>query len=197
MTKMKRSHPITPIRFAPLARVSARFRAFLLTLLCLISAFPFARLFARDGEKVSPPNVVIFISDDMGWNDVGYHGSKIQTPNIGRLAAEGAQLDRFYVHPVCSPTRTALMTGQSQARFGITNPLGPRPEPWFNRRMLKTACPVVWEGRRARARRLDPILPPSISAPEADKKSKQEVLLQKSFPFHWTFSSLGVRIPTP
>ena len=40
------------------------------------------------------------------------------------LAAEGVQLDRFYVHPICSPTRTALMTGRSPARFGITSPLG-------------------------------------------------------------------------
>ncbi len=68
-----------------------------------------------------PPNIVLFVSDDMGWNEVGYHGSKISTPNIDRLAKDGMQLDRFYVHPVCSPTRTALMTGRSPARFGITS----------------------------------------------------------------------------
>ena len=66
------------------------------------------------------PNLVLFVSDDMGWNEVGYHGSKISTPHIDRLAKDGLQLDRFYVHPVCSPTRTALMTGRSPARFGIT-----------------------------------------------------------------------------
>ena len=65
----------------------------------------------------------MFVSDDMGWNEVGYHGSKIATPNIDRLAREGMQLDRFYVHPVCSPTRAALMTGRSPARFGITSAL--------------------------------------------------------------------------
>ena len=69
------------------------------------------------------PNLVIFVSDDMGWNEVGYHGSKISTPNIDRLAKDGMQLDRFYVHPVCSPTRAALMTGRSPARFGITSAL--------------------------------------------------------------------------
>ena len=71
-------------------------------------------------QGASKPHIILFISDDMGWNEVGYHGSKIATPNIDRLAREGMQLDRFYVHPVCSPTRAALMTGRSPARFGIT-----------------------------------------------------------------------------
>jgi arylsulfatase A-like enzyme len=66
----------------------------------------------------------MFVSDDMGWNEVGYHGSKIATPHIDGLAKEGVQLDRFYVHPICSPTRTALMTGRSPARFGITGSIG-------------------------------------------------------------------------
>ena len=66
----------------------------------------------------------MFVSDDMGWNEVGYHGSKIATPHIDGLAKEGVQLDRFYVHPICSPTRTALMTGRSPARFGITGAIG-------------------------------------------------------------------------
>ena len=70
------------------------------------------------------PHIVMFVSDDMGWNEVGYHGSKIATPHIDRLAKEGVQLDRFYVHPICSPTRTALMTGRSPARFGITGAIG-------------------------------------------------------------------------
>ena len=70
------------------------------------------------------PHIVMFVSDDMGWNEVGYHGSKIASPHIDGLAREGVQLDRFYVHPICSPTRTALMTGRSPARFGITGAIG-------------------------------------------------------------------------
>ncbi|HZO53561.1 MAG TPA: arylsulfatase [Bryobacteraceae bacterium] len=65
------------------------------------------------------PNVLIFLADDLGWNDVGYHGSEIQTPNIDRLAAEGTQLDRFYSFPLCSPTRSALMTGRYPLRLGL------------------------------------------------------------------------------
>ncbi|MBW2366576.1 MAG: arylsulfatase [Deltaproteobacteria bacterium] len=71
----------------------------------------------------SKPNIVIIVADDMGWNDVGYHGSEIKTPTIDTLANEGVELDRFYAHPTCSPTRSALMTGQSPIRLGIMGPL--------------------------------------------------------------------------
>lgn len=88
---------------------------FLSLLLCL---FPLSML-GKDH-----PHLVIFISDDMGWSDVGYHGGLAETPHIDGLANDGLELDRFYVHPICSPTRTALMTGRSPVRFGITGPLG-------------------------------------------------------------------------
>lgn len=66
------------------------------------------------------PNVVIFLADDLGWSDVGYHGEEsIETPAIDRLAKEGVQLDRFYSTPICSPTRAALMTGRDPMRLGI------------------------------------------------------------------------------
>jgi arylsulfatase A-like enzyme len=71
----------------------------------------------------APPNVVILLADDAGWNDVGYHGSEIRTPNIDRLAREGVALDAFYVHPTCSPTRAALLTGRPASRFGIDAPI--------------------------------------------------------------------------
>ncbi|MCR9096646.1 MAG: arylsulfatase [bacterium] len=74
----------------------------------------------------SRPNVVILLADDLGWRDVGYHGARIETPNIDALAREGVELDRFYVQPVCTPTRAALMTGRSPVRsglaFGVTRP---------------------------------------------------------------------------
>jgi arylsulfatase A-like enzyme len=74
---------------------------------------------AAEQSISSRPHVVIFMSDDMGWNDVGYHGSLIHTPNIDQLAKEGLELDRFYVHSTCTPTRTALMTGRSPIRIGL------------------------------------------------------------------------------
>lgn len=69
------------------------------------------------------PNIVIIMADDLGWNDVGYHGSEIRTPILDRLAADGVELDRFYAQPTCSPTRAALMTGKSPLRLGIAAPL--------------------------------------------------------------------------
>ena len=68
-------------------------------------------------------NIVFFLADDLGWNDVGYHGSEIRTPNIDRLAKEGVVLDRYYAFPVCSPTRAALMTGRSPIRMGVDRPI--------------------------------------------------------------------------
>ncbi len=79
------------------------------------------------GSDAAPPphpNVVIIISDDQGWNDVGYHGGDVQTPNIDRLAAEGVQLDRFYTYPICALSRAALMTGISSDRTRASNKHG-------------------------------------------------------------------------
>lgn len=70
-------------------------------------------------QNTSKPNIILIIADDMGWGDVGFHGSKIQTPNIDQLAKEGIVLDRFYVSPICSPTRAGLMTGRYPDRYGL------------------------------------------------------------------------------
>ena len=77
---------------------------------------------------VQRPNIVIVVADDLGWNDVGYHGSEIPTPHIDRLVAEGVELTRFYSFPVCSATRAGLLTGRSPIRLGLTQPLGPRQD---------------------------------------------------------------------
>ncbi len=69
------------------------------------------------------PNILIILADDLGWNDVSYHGSEIKTPNIDKLISSGVELDRFYVQPTCSPTRAELMTGKSAMRLGITRPI--------------------------------------------------------------------------
>lgn len=73
------------------------------------------------GPAANPPrpHVAFILADDLGWNDVGYHGSEIRTPTIDRLAAEGAKLEQFYVQPVCTPTRGALMTGRYPMRLGL------------------------------------------------------------------------------
>lgn len=75
----------------------------------------------------SKPNIIIIMSDDQGNGDVGYHGSDIKTPNIDNLASEGVILNRFYVTPVCSPTRGGLLTGRYPDRFGLRETVIP---PW-------------------------------------------------------------------
>lgn len=77
--------------------------------------------------KEVKPNIIVIVADDLGWGDVGYHGSKIKTPNIDQLSKEGVQLSRFYVAPVCSPTRAGLLTGMYPNRFGIRETVIP---PW-------------------------------------------------------------------
>jgi len=67
----------------------------------------------------SRPNIVYIVADDLGWKDVGFHGSDIKTPNLDALAAAGARLEQFYAQPMCTPTRAALMTGRYPFRYGL------------------------------------------------------------------------------
>ena len=64
------------------------------------------------------PNVLLIVADDLGWSDVGWHGGFGKTPNMDRLVRTGVELDQHYVQPVCTPTRTALMSGRYPGRFG-------------------------------------------------------------------------------
>jgi arylsulfatase A-like enzyme len=90
------------------------------TLLALVPA-------ACGQQSADPPtNVVMVVIDDMGWMDSGTYGSEFyETPNIDRLASQGARFTQFYTaSPVCSPTRASLMTGKHPARLHLTNWIG-------------------------------------------------------------------------
>ena len=100
---------------------SRHFRT-LLAVLAVLSG-----LTARVSAEDSKPNIVLIVADDLGWADVSFHGEEIQTPGIDRLVKEGAELRRFYVCPVCSPTRAGLMTGRYPIRFGLMRAVVP---PW-------------------------------------------------------------------
>ncbi len=79
---------------------------------------------AAPAELPSRPNVLLVLSDDQGWGDVGYNGHPyIRTPHLDALAAEGLTFTRFYAAaPVCSPTRASVLTGRHPLRMGIENP---------------------------------------------------------------------------
>src|SRR5215471_8219313 len=76
------------------------------------------------------PNIVIILADDMGYGDLGSFGNpSIRTPRLDRMAAEGQKWTNFYVHPVCSPSRAALLTGRLPIRsgmFGVAGTIAPK-----------------------------------------------------------------------
>ncbi|MFG1300415.1 arylsulfatase [Xanthobacter sp. V3C-3] len=86
--------------------------------LALIAAAVLPSLAAAAPEPARP-NIVYIVADDLGWADVGFHGSDIRTPSIDELANQGARLEQFYVQPMCTPTRAALMTGRYPLRYGL------------------------------------------------------------------------------
>jgi arylsulfatase A-like enzyme len=73
-------------------------------------------------ENPSKPNVLIILTDDQGYGDLGIHGNtSVKTPNLDRLGMESARLDRFYVSPLCAPTRASLLTGRYHLRTGVVS----------------------------------------------------------------------------
>ena len=83
----------------------------LLTLLLFLTS---PATFAADAKR---PNVVVLLADDQGWGDLSFNGNtNISTPNIDSLGKKGAVLERFFVCPVCSPTRAEVLTGRWHPR---------------------------------------------------------------------------------
>ncbi|NUQ43927.1 MAG: arylsulfatase [Calditrichaceae bacterium] len=91
----------------------------------LILAVPVGVAISEDtmptaSPQFKKPNILYIVADDLGWKDVGFNGcTDIKTPNLDRLAAEGAKLTQFYAQPMCTPTRAALMTGRYPFRYGL------------------------------------------------------------------------------
>ncbi|MEO0448403.1 MAG: sulfatase, partial [Verrucomicrobiota bacterium] len=79
-----------------------------------------------------PPNVILFLVDDMGWTDGGVFGSDYyETPNIDAFAQQSMRFTDAYAHPLCSPSRASILTGQEESRHGILSAHGHQePEPW-------------------------------------------------------------------
>ena len=66
------------------------------------------------------PNIVVILTDDQGWGDLSLNGNNdLSTPSIDSLANDGARFDRFFVCPVCSPTRAEFLTGRYHVRGGV------------------------------------------------------------------------------
>ena len=79
-----------------------------------------AQLMAQTEQQEKPPNIVMIVSDDQGYNDLGVLGDHILTPHLDRLAREGVRLTNYYVAwPACTPSRGAFLTGRYPQRNGI------------------------------------------------------------------------------
>jgi arylsulfatase A-like enzyme len=95
----------------------------------ILSLLAFTTLTLQAADK---PNVVIFLVDDMGWMDCGVYGSKYyETPHMDKFAKQSMLFTDAYAHPLCSPTRASILTGQYPSRHGITTASGhqtARPE---------------------------------------------------------------------
>jgi arylsulfatase A-like enzyme len=95
----------------------------LLAGICLVASL-------RANAATGQPNIIFMLADDLGWADVAFHNGNVPTPNLDKFAASGVELTQHYVCPVCSPTRSALLSGRYATRFGITSPQSPRAYRW-------------------------------------------------------------------
>ena len=97
-------------------RLRSAFSCWLLLASC--SALPCLAQEKSQQQERQLPNVIVIVSDDQGWADIGYQNPKVYSPRLDALAAAGARFSQAYVMPQCTPTRVALMTGQYPSRFG-------------------------------------------------------------------------------
>lgn len=91
--------------------VSLTLLLFLLVVVCFTSP-------GRHGDE-APPNIIFFVADDLGWNDVGWHNADIPTPNLDRYAKQGVILNHSYVQHICSPSRSCFLTGLFPYHTGL------------------------------------------------------------------------------
>lgn len=83
--------------------------------LCLLWC---ALCLAAAGALRAAPHLVLVLADDLGWGDVGWHGSAIRTPRLDALGAGGVRLERYYTQPLCTPSRSQLLSGRYQVGAG-------------------------------------------------------------------------------
>ena len=74
---------------------------------------------ASTGAASGKPNIIMFLIDDLGWNDTGYQNAGYSTPTIDQMASEGIRLKQYYVQSLCSPSRSALLSGKYSYSLGL------------------------------------------------------------------------------
>lgn len=124
-----------------------------LTLLSFVAVACAASTYASSPEKAdSPPNIVLFFVDDLGWSDLGYRNDRFHTPNVDRLASESLDFQQAYVAcPTCSPSRATLLTGKHPARLKMVRHIPGGPKfPEFDKFGATETEFNLWEGDPAK-----------------------------------------------
>ncbi|KAE8636110.1 hypothetical protein XENTR_v10002846 [Xenopus tropicalis] len=85
----------------------------------LLGCLPWMALSQPSAAAASPPHIVFVLADDLGWNDVGFHGSEILTPTLDFLSGQGVRLAGYYTQPLCTPSRSQLLSGRYQIHTGL------------------------------------------------------------------------------
>lgn len=87
--------------------------------------------------QIRRPNILLIVADDLGYSDIGVYGGEINTPVLNQLATEGLRFSSYYVLPTCSPTRSALLSGNDNhvAGMGVMSELSTP---------TSRTCPVTW-----------------------------------------------------
>ena len=105
-------------------------RPLLLALLCtfILPTRPDARLESASAQRpTARPNIIVIMSDDMGYSDLGCYGGEMNTPNLDALAKNGLRFTQFYNTARCCPTRASLLTGLYPHQAGIGHMMGRNP----------------------------------------------------------------------
>ena len=122
----------------------------------------FLVLFISVGYTTERPNIILILADDLGWADTTLYGQTelYETPNLERLAARGMTFNRAYSsHPLCSPTRSSILSGQNPARTGFTTPGGHTKEVRYTPAARPSGSPSQKSNVVQSSTRLDPAMP--------------------------------------
>ena len=92
---------------------------------------------------VAKPNIIVILSDDMGYSDIGCYGSEIDTPNLDRLAANGLRYTRFYNTSRCCPTRASLLTGLYAHQAGVGAMTKDSKQPGYRGNLSRNAVTIA------------------------------------------------------
>ena len=166
------------------------------TLMLIGCLVPAAVAVAADMTEARP-NIVLCMTDDQGWGDVGYNGlTKIRTPNIDAMAAAGLRFNRFYAQQSCSPTRASVMTGRHPNRLGVFWPGMPF------RKQETTLAQLVKQAGYATGHfgkwHLNGVAGPGKVIPDSDPLAPRNLGFDESFSVSnyyetdWTFGRNGV-----